>query len=226
MRASGVILAAGRGERFQGQVNKVFVLLRGRPLLRWCVDVFPASGVVGELVVVARPGEEGRITELLSEVPLPVQVVPGGKRRQDSARAGIEAARGEYVLVHDAARPLVSPELIRRVLKATEEHGAAVPVFPVVDTVRYVDERGFLRPEDVPRAGLVRIQTPQGFRRELLLSALEHAERQGLPLTDDASAVLALGKPVAAVPGDPRNLKITHPEDLALAESLLPGQYA
>jgi len=226
VRASGVILAAGRGERFQGQVNKVFVLLHGRPLLRWCVDVFPASGVVGELVVVARPGEEGRITELLSEVPLPVQVVPGGKRRQDSARAGIEAARGEYVLVHDAARPLVSPELIRRVLKAAEEHGAAVPVFPVVDTVRYVDERGFLRPEDVPRAGLVRIQTPQGFRRELLLSALEHAERQGLPLTDDASAVLALGKPVAAVPGDPRNLKITHPEDLALAESLLPGQYA
>jgi len=223
VRASGVILAAGRGERFGGQVNKVFVLLRGRPLLRWCVDAFLASEAVGELVVVARPGEEGQVSELLSEVPLPVQVVPGGKRRQDSARAGVEAARGEYVLVHDAARPLVSPELIRRVLKATEEFGAAVPVFPVVDTVRYVDERGFLRPDDVPRAGLVRIQTPQGFRRELLLSALEVAERQGLPLTDDASAVLALGRRVAAVPGAPENLKITHPEDLKLAESLLPG---
>jgi len=223
VHASGVILAAGRSERFRGRVNKVFVLLRGRPLLRWCVDAFLASGAVEELVVVARPGEEGQISALLSEVSLPVQVVLGGERRQDSARAGIEAARGEYVLVHDAARPLVSPELIRRVLKATEEHGAAVPVFPVVDTVRYVDERGFLRPEDVRRAGLVHIQTPQGFRRKLLLSALEHAEQQGLPLTDDASAVLALGRRVAAVPGSPENLKITHPEDLKLAESLLPG---
>ncbi|MCD6128712.1 2-C-methyl-D-erythritol 4-phosphate cytidylyltransferase [Candidatus Bipolaricaulota bacterium] len=223
MHASGVILAAGRSERFRGRVNKVFVLLRGRPLLRWCVDAFIASGAVEELVVVARPGEEGQISALLSEVPLPVQVVLGGERRQDSARAGVEAARGEYVLVHDAARPLVSPELIRRVLKATEEFEAAVPVLSVVDTVRYVDERGFLRPEDVRRAGLVRIQTPQGFRRELLLSALEVAERQGLPLTDDASAVLALGRRVAAVPGSPENLKITHPEDLKLAESLLPG---
>ena len=223
MHASGVILAAGRSERFRGRVNKVFVLLRGRPLLRWCVDAFLASGAVEELVVVARPGEEGQISALLSEVPLPVQVVLGGERRQDSARAGVEAARGEYVLVHDAARPLVSPELIRRVLKATEEFEAAVPVLSVVDTVRYVDERGFLRPEDVRRAGLVRIQTPQGFRRKLLLSALEHAERQGLPLTDDASAVLALGRRVAAVPGSPENLKITHPEDLKLAESLLPG---
>jgi len=223
VHASGVILAAGRSERFRGRVNKVFVLLRGRPLLRWCVDAFIASGAVEELVVVARPGEEGQISALLSEVPLPVQVVLGGERRQDSARAGVEAARGEYVLVHDAARPLVSPELIRRVLKATEEFEAAVPVLSVVDTVRYVDERGFLRPEDVRRAGLVRIQTPQGFRRELLLSALEHAERQGLPLTDDASAVLALGRRVAAVPGSPENLKITHPEDLKLAESLLPG---
>jgi len=221
VRASGVILAAGRGERFQGQVNKVFVLLRGRPLLRWCVDAFLASGVVEELLVVARPGEEGQITELLSEVPLPVQVVPGGERRQDSARAGVEAAQGEYVLIHDGARPLVTSELIRRVLSAAEEHGAAVPVLPVVDTVRYVDDRDFLRPEDVRRAGLVRIQTPQGFRRELLLSALEVAERQGLSLTDDAAALLALGKPVATVSGDPRNLKITHPEDLALAEALL-----
>ena len=223
MHASGVILAAGRSERFRGRVNKVFVLLRGRPLLRWCVDAFIASGAVEELVVVARPGEEGQISALLSEVPLPVQVVLGGERRQDSARAGVEAARGEYVLVHDAARPLVSPELIRRVLKATEEFEAAVPVLSVVDTVRYVDERGFLRPEDVRRAGLVRIQTPQGFRRKLLLSALEVAERQGLPLTDDASAVLALGRRVAAVPGGSENLKITHPEDLKLAESLLPG---
>ena len=218
MRASGIILAAGRGVRFGG--GKAFANLQGRPLLHWCAGAFVASGAVGELVVVARPGEEGQVREALPEVRLPLRVVLGGERRQDSARAGVEAARGEYVLIHDVARPLVSPELIRRVLAAAQEHGGAVPTIPVVDTVRYVDGRGLLRAEAVPRPGLVRIQTPQAFRRELLLSALEHAERGGLSLPDDAAALLALGMPVAAVPGDPRNLKITHPPDLKLAESL------
>lgn len=215
-----MILAAGRGERFGGQGNKVLFPLKGRALLSWSLEAFAASGAVEELVVVARPGEEGKVTRLVPASGLPVEVVPGGERRQDSARAGVEAARGRYVLVHDAARPLVTPELIRRVLEAAVEHGAAVPVLPVVDTVRYVDGRGFLRPEEVPRSGLVHVQTPQGFLRELLLRALRHAHRAGTPLTDDAAALLALGKAVATVPGDPRNLKITHPQDIELAEAL------
>ncbi len=97
-----------------------------------------------------------------------------------------------------------------------------MPAVPVVDTVRYLDGRGFLRAEEVSRTSLVRIQTPQGFRREVLFAALKEAEERGLTLTDDAAALLALGIPVAAVPGDPANLKITHPEDLELAEALLP----
>jgi len=218
VRGSGVILAAGRGVRFGG--GKAFVTLHGRPLLRWCADAFGASGAVEELVVVARPGEGGQVAEALAGLPFPLRVVPGGERRQDSARAGVEAARGEYVLVHDVARPLVTPDLIRRVFAAAQEHGAAVPTCPVVDTVRYLDKRGFLRAEEVSRMRLVSVQTPQAFRRELLLSALERAERDGLCLTDDAAALLALGVPVAAVPGDPKNLKITHPEDIKLAESL------
>ncbi|MCD5407842.1 2-C-methyl-D-erythritol 4-phosphate cytidylyltransferase [Candidatus Bipolaricaulota bacterium] len=218
LEASGVILAAGRGERFGG--GKAFATLRGRPLLVWCADAFVVSGAVGELVVVARPGEEELVAEVLAGVPLPLRLVSGGERRQDSARAGVEAAGGKYVLIHDAARPLVTPNLIRRVLEAAKEHGAAVPALPVVDTVRYLDERGFLRPQAVPRRGLVRIQTPQGFRRDHLLSALEEPERKGLSLTDDAAALLAVGAPVATVPGDPKNLKITHPNDLPLAEAL------
>ena len=220
MRASGIILAAGRGTRFGG--GKAFAQLRGRPLLYWCTEAFLASGEVEELVVVARPGEEPLATEALREIRLPVRAVPGGKRRQDSARAGVEAARGEYVLIHDVARPLVTPELICQVLAAAREHGAAVPAVPVVETVRYLDGRGFLRAEAVSRTSLVRIQTPQGFRREVLFAALKEAEERGLTLTDDAAALLALGIPVAAVPGDPANLKITHPEDLELAEALLP----
>ncbi|MBC7222400.1 2-C-methyl-D-erythritol 4-phosphate cytidylyltransferase, partial [Candidatus Bipolaricaulota bacterium] len=111
---------------------------------------------------------------------------------------------------------LVSPDLIRRVLSAAEEHGAAVPVLPVVDTLRYL-ENGFLRPEVLPRAGLVAMQTPQGFRRELLLPALQACDAD---LPDDAAALLSQGIPVAAVLGDPKNIKITYPEDLALAELL------
>jgi 2-C-methyl-D-erythritol 4-phosphate cytidylyltransferase len=174
---------------------------------------------VGELVVVARPGEEGKITALAT-APIPVRVVTGGERRQDSARAGAQAAEGKFVLIHDGARPLVSPALIQRIFAATEEHGAAVPILPECDTLRYLDDE-FLRPEPLVREGLVRIQTPQGFRRDVLLAAFREAERRGLELPDDAAAVLASGWRVAAVQGEPWNLKITHPEDFTLAERLL-----
>jgi len=157
VHVSGVVLAAGQGERFGGQENKAFALLSGRALLLHSLVAFSASGVVDELVVVARPGEESRVQKALGEVPVPSKVAPGGERRQDSARAGVAAASGKLVLIHDAARPLVGPQLIRRVLAATLEHGAAVPVLPVTDTVRYVDEQGFLMAEPVSREGLVRI---------------------------------------------------------------------
>lgn len=181
------------------------------------VRAFLAAEVVEELIVVARPGMEFRVAALLQDLDFPVRVVTGGPRRRDSSLAGVEVAQGEYVLIHDAARPLVGAELIRRVLRAAEEHGAAVPVLPVVDTLRYA-ENGFLKPETLPRSGLVAIQTPQGFRRDLLLPALRASEEN---LPDDAAALLVRGIPVAVVPGDPRNLKITFPEDLALAAVLL-----
>ncbi|MBC7318237.1 2-C-methyl-D-erythritol 4-phosphate cytidylyltransferase [Candidatus Bipolaricaulota bacterium] len=215
MRASGIILAAGRGERFGG--DKIFAELGGSPVLLHSVRAFLAAEVVEELIVVARPGMEFRVAALLQDLDFPVRVVTGGPRRRDSSLAGVEVAQGEYVLIHDAARPLVGAELIRRVLRAAEEHGAAVPVLPVVDTLRYA-ENGFLKPETLPRSGLVAIQTPQGFRRDLLLPALRASEEN---LPDDAAALLVRGIPVAVVPGDPRNLKITFPEDLTLAAVLL-----
>ncbi|MEN3009667.1 MAG: IspD/TarI family cytidylyltransferase, partial [Candidatus Bipolaricaulaceae bacterium] len=178
---------------------------------------FQEAGAVEELVVVVRPGQEARAAALLRGLALPVRVVAGGARRRDSSLAGVEAAQGEFVLIHDAARPLVSPELIRRVLAAAERHGAAAPVLPVVDTLRYVEDT-FLKPEIVPRAGLVAMQTPQGFRRELLLQALRECD-QDLP--DDAAALLSRGIPVVVIPGDPRNLKLTHPEDLRFISELI-----
>jgi len=214
-----VILAAGRGVRFGAAVNKAFVELSGKPLLRWSVEAFLAAGVVQELVVVVGPGEGGKVEGVLSDVRIPYKVVLGGERRQDSSFSGAQAAQGEYVLVHDAARPLVAPELIRRVFDATLKHGAAVPVVPVRDTLRYV-ESGFLSGELVDREGLCAVQTPQGFRRDLLLWALESANERGLSLTDDA-ALLVVGKRVATVPGDVRNIKITYPEDLKVALAFL-----
>ncbi len=214
MRTSGIILAAGRAERF-GQ-DKVFLELRGTPVLLYSVRAFLAAGVE-ELVVVVRPGAELRAAALLRDLSVPLRVVAGGARRRDSSLAGVEAAQGRYVLIHDAARPLVSPELVGRVLAATVQHGAAVPVLPVVDTLRYAVD-GFLKPETVPRPGLVAMQTPQGFRRDLLLAALRECDAD---LPDDAAALLARGLPVATVPGDPKNLKLTYPEDLDLAGLLL-----
>lgn len=124
------------------------------------------------------------------------------------------------MLVHDAARPLVGPGLIRAVLEAAIRHGAAVPVIPVRDTLRYAAD-GFLRAEGPERADLYAVQTPQGFRRGLIRAALEDAVRRGLALTDDAGAVLLAGGRVAVVPGEARNLKVTYPEDLELARALL-----
>lgn len=220
MSTSAVILAAGAGTRFGREGNKVWAALGGRPLLWHALEAFVRCGEVEEIVVVARPGEEPLAAALGRGLDRSVRVVAGGSRRQDSARAGLATANGEYVLVHDGARPLVSPDLIRRVIEAARRHGASAPVLPVADTVRYTDE-GFLRPGAVGREGLVQIQTPQGFRRDLLLRAYAEAERQGLELPDDAAAVLAVGHPVAAVAGDAANLKVTRPEDLALAARLL-----
>lgn len=218
MRASGIILAAGRSERF-GE-DKIFAELQGLPVLLHSVRAFLAAEVVEEIVVVARPGTEFRVAMLLQDLDFPIRVVTGGQRRRDSSLAGVEAACGEFVLIHDAARPLVSPELIKRVLASAETHGAAVPILPMVDTLRYV-ENGFLKPEVLPRAGLVAMQTPQGFRRDLLLPALKECDED---LPDDAAALLSRGIPVAVVPGDRRNLKLTYPEDLALAQLFLSPQ--
>lgn len=215
MSASGILLAAGRGERFRQ--DKALVNLQGVPVVLYSVRAFLEAGVVEELVVVVRSGLESQMAAILKGIDFPVRLVVGGQRRRDSSLAGVEAAQEEFVLIHDAARPLVSADLIQRVLTTARHYGAAVPVVPVVDTLRHV-KNGFLRPETIPRTGLVALQTPQGFRRDLLLSALQQCSED---LPDDAAALLLQGVPVATVPGDPRNLKLTYPEDLLLASALL-----
>lgn len=150
-----------------------------------------------------------------------VTVVAGGRTRQESVQAALRAVPddAEWVLIHDAARPLVPLEVFGRVLAALAGGAPAViPVLPVTDTIKSVDDAGLVT-STVDRAGLCRAQTPQGFQRNLLVRALEHSAREGHEITDDAAAVAALGVQVLTVPGDERGLKITTAGDLVIAEA-------
>ncbi len=216
--ASAVIVAAGEGRRFGGP--KQFVLLGGRPLIERCIESFEAHAAVGSIVVVLpdiRLGEglAGRFRKVAA-------VVAGGARRQDSVRNGFGGVRGDgrdVVLIHDGARPLADGALIGRVIDETMRSGAAVPVLPLEDTVKEVREEGILRTHD--RSVLYRAQTPQGFFYEILEEAFAAADRDGFTGTDEASLVERTGRRVAAVAGDPRNIKVTTPLDLKIAEALL-----
>ena len=220
MRVSAIIVAAGRGVRMGAAENKVFLPLDGTPILTRTIAAFASAPRVSEIVVVAREGEEEKVASLLPPGAAGrVRIVQGGAERRDSSLAGVRAATGDVVLIHDGARPLVSAGLIDRVIDGAAAHGACVPTLAAVDTVRRVDRSGFLAPAIVERAGLVNIQTPQGFRTDLIRRCLADAVDPALP--DDAAAVLAVGIPVVTVTGEPSNLKVTTAADLALAEALL-----
>ncbi|PYQ54299.1 MAG: 2-C-methyl-D-erythritol 4-phosphate cytidylyltransferase [Acidobacteria bacterium] len=204
---------------------KAFLVLGGRPLLLRAAHAFEATPEVAGIVAVVPPGEEASARDLLRLVPKLKAVVAGGATRQDSVRAGLAALPAAFdgiVLVHDAARALVEPALIAAVARAASETGAAIPVLPLVDTIKRV--RGGQVAETLDRAELAAAQTPQGFRRALLAEAYDRAARDEAVVTDEAMAVERLGHAVAAVPGSARNLKITTPQDLAWAEQLLDGR--
>jgi 2-C-methyl-D-erythritol 4-phosphate cytidylyltransferase len=201
---------------------KAFLPLAGRPLLLRAADAFEASPGVEAIVAVVPAGEQRAAHDLLAPLRKVTAVVAGGGTRQDSVRAGLEALPADFdgiVLVHDAARALVDPSLIAAVIRAALETGAALPVLPLVDTIKRV--RDGLVQETLDRSELAAAQTPQGVRRALLEEALARAERDGAIVTDEAMAVERLGRRVTAVVGSPRNLKITTPHDLRWAEVIL-----
>jgi len=201
---------------------KAFLLLAGRPLLLRAAEAFEATPEVEAIVAVVPEGEQRAARDLLAPLQKVTAVVAGGVTRQDSVRAGLEALPSAFegiVLVHDAARALIEPALIASVLRAAAEVGAAIPVLPMVDTIKRVRD-GAVQ-ETLDRSELAAAQTPQGVRRALLAEALDRAARDGVTFTDEAMAVESLGRRVAAVVGSPRNLKITTPHDLRWAELLL-----
>lgn len=216
--------AAGSARRMQVQCNKVLLPLAGRPMLAWTLRALAAAPSVEAIIICIREEDRNEVAKLVRDCAIGKQVtlVTGGRERQDSIRNGIAAMPRdvEYVIVHDAARPLVSTALVERVLNAALEHGAATAAIPCTDTVKEGDENNFVRCT-LPRERLHLIQTPQVFRADLLRAAHEHAHKAGLYFTDDASLVEALGIKVKLVMGEPYNIKITHREDLLVAELLL-----
>lgn len=196
--------------------NKVFLPVSGRPLLAHTIESFAGIDRIVEIILVVHPDDENDVRALMPADGLPWSIAHGGAHRRDSALAGVRAARGDTVLIHDGARPFPSSSLIEQVIEATIACGACIPVLPVVDTLRRV-EGDRLQEETIERDRMVRIQTPQGFSTERIRDALE---RSGPTITDDAAAVLAAGGTVWTVPGESTNLKVTTRDDLAMANAI------
>ena len=216
-RAVVIIPAAGRGRRMGGEVPKQYLPLAGRPLLWHTLAALERSPLVEALILAVRPEDQAYAATLAADFPRVRSLVAGGEERADSVRAALAATTpaDELILVHDAVRPFVSPALLERVVEATSQRGAAVPALPVRETIKVVEAGQVI--ETPPRSRLWAAQTPQGFRRSLLLEAFGRPSAGGLA-TDEAMLVEQLGYPVQVVAGEAANLKVTTPEDLDWAE--------
>ncbi len=224
-RFAVILPAAGRSSRFgDPRQKKVYADLDGRAVWLRAAEPFLHRDDVGQVIVAIAPEDRELFDRRYgaSVAFLKVRVVEGGAERADSIASALAvvAADCDHVAVHDAARPCVTAELIDAVFQAARDHGAALPGVPVADTLKRVDAAQFAV-ETVPRAGLVAVQTPQAFRRDLLERAYADRGRAAGSITDDAMLVEAIGRHCRVVPGSAANLKITTQDDLRLAALIL-----
>lgn len=215
-------MAAGSGTRLGLQSPKAFVRLAGQTLLAYSLRVIGGVAEIDEAVIAAPIGMElaARAEVAAAAMEIPVKITPGGAERQDSVRIALAltSAEAEIVVVHDAARPFATPAIFTAAIAAAAHAGAAIAAIPVADTLKRVDSRTIFA--TLPRAGLWQAQTPQAFRREILIRAHERATHERDSATDDAELVERIGSRVAVVDGSALNLKITTPDDLRIAEAL------
>ena len=227
MFVSAIIVAGGRGVRLGAGRPKQLLEIGGRSMLQWSVSAFDEHPAVNEVVVVmpsVMPPTADMAGDISFVTRTPFRLATGGARRQDSVANGFAASssKADVVLVHDAARPFVSADLISRVIDAAAAHGAAVPARRASDTVKRAPAEGGAVLETIPRETIWLAQTPQGFRRDVLTEAMRKAG--GTDVTDEAMMVERAGHPVHVVEGDERNVKITTAEDLERARAAVqPG---
>lgn len=215
-----VIVAAGSASRMGG-IDKVMAKLQGEPMIVRTVRTFQESDVIREIVIVTRPDLIIPIMDLCHDFDKVRLVVAGGSSRQESVWRGVNALSDgmQLAAVHDGARPLISWQVIDRTVRAAHSYGAAAPAIPVKDTIKMVT--GGIIASTPDRSALQAVQTPQVFDIDLLKGALKKAKDDGAELTDDCSAVERLGMSVKIVEGDERNIKVTTPLDLKIAELFL-----
>ena len=215
-----VIVAAGNASRMGG-IDKVMAPLQGEPMLVRTVRTFQESDVIREIVIVTRKDLLAQVKALCAGFDKVKTVVEGGADRTASVAAGLDALSRKVALaaIHDGARPLISLEVIERTVRAANTYSAAAPAIPVKDTIKTV--QGGIVTETPDRSKLQAVQTPQVFDLDLLLGALKNAEDKKLSLTDDCSAVETMGMSVKIVEGDERNIKVTTPLDLKIAQMFL-----
>ena len=215
-----VIVAAGTASRMGG-IDKVMAPLRGEPMIARTVRQFQNCDAISEIVIVTREDLIVPITNLCKNLDKVTAVVVGGKSRQESVNLGLNSLSKKVKLaaVHDGARPLITWQVIDRTVRAANTYGAAAPAIPVKDTIKVVE--GYVVKNTPDRDTLRAIQTPQVFDYDMLRGALKKAEADGAQVTDDCSAVERLGLTVKIVEGDERNIKVTTPMDLKIAELML-----
>lgn len=224
-KVSAVIAAGGKGKRMGIRDNKVYMPLKGQPVLSRTLTVFEACRLIDEIIVVVPQDEKDLcIRRVIGPLGIAktVKITAGGKERQDSVRCGLReiSANCDFVVVHDGARPLLTSALLEAVIREAFSWGAAIVAVPVKDTIKVADDKGMV--VDTPaRDRLWSVQTPQAFRKDILMEAHAAAVTKGISATDDAFLVEKLGLPVKIVPGEYDNIKITTPEDISIGEGIL-----
>ena len=221
---TAIFPAAGQSRRMHSKKNKNFLQIKDQPILIHTLKKFSKSDKIDKLIIAAAPDEVEIVKKMLQKIAdlKPFQVVAGGSERQYSIANALKFIDDdcEVILVHDAARPMVTVETIDKVVDMAKLHGAAIAAVKEKNTIKIVNDDDFVI-DTPPRSTLVSVQTPQGFRKEIILKAYEQAKIDNFLGTDDSSLVERLGYKVKIVQSDYKNIKLTTPEDIIIAEAFL-----
>lgn len=223
---TALIAAAGMGNRMNSDINKPYIFLNDKPVLAWTIEKFESSELIDDIIIIAKKSEIDYCAKEVVEkyrFKKVAKIIEGGRERQDSVHRGILALdeKTEIIVSHDGARPFVSKELIDEVINKAEEGDGAILAVPVTDTIKKVYESSSIVEKTPKRSRLWAAQTPQVFKRDVLIRAYDEAVRNDFLGTDDSSLVERIGGKVSIVQGSYSNIKLTTPEDLILAKSLV-----